>query len=398
MGKKLIWREESGGLFLSYEAKEVEKLENAVYEIFMDRNKNLGLRKIYQDFTFNYKVYGIESEIIKRTLKTFENTVGNLGVMFNGIRGTGKTVSAKIICNKLRQPTIIVDSRFDGGVENFLNTIPQDITIFVDEYEKIYRDSNDMLTIMDGVMNSEYRRLFIFTTNKLRVEENLLQRPSRIRYLKEFTHLGPRIVEEIVDDILINKKFKEDCVRFIASLQLITVDIVKTIIQEVNIHNESPQKFEDVFNVQKNEGKYNVLLKDEVGNLTTLARTVNVYPRPKFDEDSEGCRFEINNNSYGRVTKVLDIDTLQITQYQKNSEGKETKTPLKVFVVQIEPAIVFHYNYRFNQNTDSTIQNDEYAEELRVESESTSESCDCSESCEPSPKQSNGTHGIIMAG
>ena len=66
-----------------------------------------------------------------------------------------------------------------------------------------------MLSIMDGATNSEHRRVFLLTTNSLYINDNLLQRPGRIRYLKTFKDLTPEIIEEIVDDFLIYKEIPE---------------------------------------------------------------------------------------------------------------------------------------------------------------------------------------------
>jgi len=367
--EKKIWREIGGRLFLTHEATEHQKLENFVYVVSYDeRNGGFSLEKSFENFSFDYKIYGIESDVINRITRTyFSKVTRNLGVLFNGTKGTGKTVSAKLVCNRLKQPVIVVNAPYPN-LEIFLNSIPQDITIFIDEYEKIYQKSNEMLTIMDGVMNADYRRFFILTTNQLNVESNLLQRPSRIRYLKEFTHLGPKIVEEIVDDLLINKELKKECIQFIASLELITVDIVKSVIQEINIHNESPKMFEDVFNVQKNTGKYDVYLVAENEQLVSLGKNAKIYPRPKFYEDHIGYRFEVNDRSYGRVTDVLNYDTLQITQYYKDSNGNETKNVIRQFVVKIENSIIFHSNYRFDYNSKTTMYNEgnEFAEPIDV--------------------------------
>lgn len=60
---------------------------------------------------------------------------------------------------------------------------------------------------MDGVFNSPYRRVFLLTTNNLYVNENLIGRPSRIRYKKTFGNLQPEVVQEYLDDNLKNKKY-----------------------------------------------------------------------------------------------------------------------------------------------------------------------------------------------
>jgi len=98
----------------------------------MDPYERLYLTRVFDAFTFDYKVYGLETAFVNRVVKTYENTKGNLGVLLNGVRGTGKTVSSKIIANSLKQPVIIVDNPFNATVD-FLSAIPQDITIFLDQ-------------------------------------------------------------------------------------------------------------------------------------------------------------------------------------------------------------------------------------------------------------------------
>ena len=194
---KKVWNAEGKRLYLSHPSQEFEKLDNAIYTVGIDDFGRFYLVKNSDGFTFNYKLYGLESDLINRIIKTYEATSGNLGVLLNGLKGTGKTVSSKVIATNLNQPIILVDSHIKG-IHTFLNSISQNITIFIDEYEKVFGDSSAMLTIMDGALNSEFRRVFLLTTNELYVEKNLIQRPGRIRYLKKFEDLKPAVVEEIV--------------------------------------------------------------------------------------------------------------------------------------------------------------------------------------------------------
>jgi len=210
-------------------------------------------------FNFNYKIYGTESDILKRIKRTYLNTKDNLGVVFNGIRGTGKTVTAKQLCNSLEMPVILI-GKYSQNAHMFINSIAQNIVVFIDEYEKIYtkEHESDMLTVMDGALNSPFRRVFVLTTNNLYINENLIQRPGRIRYIKTFDGLQPEVIEEVIDDLLKYKNFKKELVEFVSGLELLTIDIVKAVIQEVNIHNESPTKFESVFNAKRLSTKFNL--------------------------------------------------------------------------------------------------------------------------------------------
>ena len=150
-------------------------------------------------------------------------------------------------------------------MHEYVNNINQNLTILIDEYEKIFEEDVEMLTIMDGAINSEFKRVFILTTNSLRINENLLQRPGRIRYVKSFQDLSPDIIEELIDDILINKKYKNEVFSFISNLQNITIDIAKSVIVEVNIHDELPEQFKKIFNVKQITGKYDLTVLNPDG-------------------------------------------------------------------------------------------------------------------------------------
>jgi len=340
---KKVWLDADGALYLSNPAIEQGQLDNGVYRLEQDMFERLYLRKVYDEFAFDYKVYGLESEFVDRVVKTYENTKGNLGVLLNGVRGTGKTVSSKIIANRLNQPVVIIDVPFDKTVD-FISSIPQDITIFLDEYEKTFKDSAVMLTIMDGVLNNDKRRVFLLTTNDLYVDRNLLQRPSRIRYMKSFEDLSPAVVEEIIDDYLIHKEFKQDLLKFVSCLELITVDVVKAIIQETNIHKESPYDFADLFNVKKNSGKYDIHMLDDKGKKTTFIKNMNVYPRPKFQKDIDGAYVELGGKYIGEVLEVISPNIIKVKPNVKGGKPIGFVAPI---VLEFEVSETRHYNYAF---------------------------------------------------
>lgn len=321
---ELVWVVKGGDFHLSEKQKNTfKKLEPAVYEL--QRNMfGFHLSPLSEKFEFPYKIYGLETDIIKRVLKYyFKTDSGNLGVMLNGVKGTGKTVTSKILCNSLNLPVVVVPRHMEDA-HNFINAIPQDIVVFVDEYEKIYKESNELLTIMDGALNAPYRRVFLMTTNNLYVDTNLIDRPSRVRYLKTFGNLSPDVVEEIVDDLLIHKEFKADCITFASTLEIITVDIVKSIINEVNIQEESPLNFKNIFNASTRKGKYKVFI--EIDNKVELfIKGAKISPRISFGDHSINSSFYINDTYVGRIQEVLDFSTIkvQITEDEIEVDANE---------------------------------------------------------------------------
>lgn len=343
---KKVWNADGNSLYLGYPSQEFEKLENVIYKVSLDMFERPFLSKVADNFTFDYKLYGLETDFINRVIKTYNATDnGNLGILLNGLKGTGKTVSSKQIANSLNQPIIIVGEN-KPQYPPFLNGIPQNITIFIDEYEKTFGNASNMLTIMDGASNSEYRRVFLLTTNELRIESNMIQRPGRVRYLKTFDHLKPAVIKEIVDDILVHKQFTNDCIQFISSLETITVDIVKAVLNEVNIHEEAPTAFETIFNVKKLKGKYNVSIREEDGTLTEIASNIGVHPRPMFNEGNVGYELEVDSVTVGEIVRVVNYNTVEVEPYELE-DGSPVGFKENI-MVKIEDADLINYAYAYD--------------------------------------------------
>lgn len=254
MGKQ-IWLQD-GNVFSQGSATTVshpEGLPKGIYEVKVSMT-GFYLGKIAESFTFDYKLYGLNQKFIDYVLKTYENTTGNLGVLLDGIKGTGKTVTAKELCNNLQLPVILVQSMGDSNdklIKYLSTTINFDCIFFFDEYEKEFKNSSDVLSFMDGTYNSIYRKIFLLTTNELNVDSNLLGRPSRIRYKKSFSNLSEEVTREILNDILKDKTAIEKVIELTHSMNIITIDLIKAIATEINIHGvEALPDIKETFNIE----------------------------------------------------------------------------------------------------------------------------------------------------
>ena len=337
-------------------------LPTALLNISYDERKGFYLEKMDDKFDFQHKIYGVETELINRVKKTYVNTNRNLGILLNGVKGTGKTVTSKLIANEIGIPVLVVQHAFAGLVD-FINSIKQDVIIFIDEYEKIFQERHTLLTIMDGVLSNEYRKFFILTTNETYINDNLLQRPGRIRYFKTFGNLKPNVVNEIVDDFLVHKHLKKDVVRFVSSLELITIDIVKSIVEEVNIHEESPEMFKDIFNCKKISGRYNVYeLKPNVLSTTGFDET-KLFEAVKLNrndftvgDDLVGNTFYVDGDYYARIKKVISpkIAILEfVKEYDDEDDDEDDNTESKNseiinITVRVESTDVMNYSYKWD--------------------------------------------------
>ena len=237
-----------------------EGLPKGIYEVKLSM-AGFYLSKIAESFTFDYKLYGLNQKFIDYVLKTYENTTGNLGVLLDGIKGTGKTVVAKELCNRLQLPVILVQSMGsdtnDKLIKYLSTAIDFDCIFFFDEYEKEFKDSSDVLSFMDGTYNSIYRKVFLLTTNELNVDPNLLGRPSRIRYKKSFGNLSEEVTREILNDILEDKTAIEKVIELTHSMNIITIDLIKAIATEINIHGaEALPDIKETFNIEFSKFSY----------------------------------------------------------------------------------------------------------------------------------------------
>jgi hypothetical protein len=230
----------------------VPELPLGIYTVSVDSKKNtLILVKTLDKFPMPEKLYDMDSKLIEHVKTWYEHMQrGSLGVLLSGVKGTGKTITAKQICNILGIPVILIGTAYNV-LPSFINNIRQNVLYFVDEYEKVFRDPNEsmLLTVMDGALDNGFKRVFLLTINELHVSNNLLQRPGRIRYLKKFGDMSFDALKQVVDERLQHKKLEADVMKFISELEIITIDIVKSIIDEVNIFNISPFDFRSIFNV-----------------------------------------------------------------------------------------------------------------------------------------------------
>lgn len=315
------------------------------------------LEKIEDRFEFNHKLYGLETGLINRVVKTWQLTDRNLGVLLNGLKGTGKTVTSKVICNELKVPVILIGFNPEGGgIPDFLNQIEQDVIVLIDEYEKIFGEDSELLTIMDGVLTGTSRKMFLLTTNNTYVNDNLLQRPSRIRYFKTFKDLSPEVIEEIVDDTLKNPVHRTDTIAAISNLEIITIDVVKSIIEEVNLHDESPIEFMDVFNVKKITGKYSIyeIVENDKGETVEveLNKGVKIYPR-EFDDHVIGRYFQINDEYFGEIKEIVSFDTIIVEVREDDDDdtprkrNKKPKAP-RLLTLRIETYDSIHRNFKYS--------------------------------------------------
>jgi len=249
--KNIIIKDERNYKVISGNAISIlDSLPPAIFELAYNSDKGFSLNEADSFFKNPEKLYGEVEETTKKVFNTFEAVEGNLGVLFSGPKGLGKSLTMRNICKaalKKGLPVILVKEHFESIV-TFIETICQPSVVVFDEFEKIYRDhnrierselegQNSLLNLFDSSLNC--KKLFLLACNDVRnMSEYLLNRPGRIHYHFRLNRLSIGEITEYCADNL----GKENCglIPDICSLGAripdFSYDMLRSIIFELNAY------------------------------------------------------------------------------------------------------------------------------------------------------------------
>lgn len=322
------WVDEGAAMFpISGATKIYQSPGNGVWGLYQGTgpDKRIGLTKLGDKFEFPFKIYdlGVDNflETVKKTWESdmFIDSKKNLGIIFLGTRGTGKTLAAKILCNQIGTPVIVISDIKEGMVE-FIQGLCFEAIILIDEAEKIFKKNEDdeiLLRIVDGSYNKT-RKMYIMTVNRLDVNENLIGRPGRVRYIKQFGNLTEKAINDYIDDNLMVPEERGNILSLIDQLEISTIDILKNIVEEVNIHGSISEN--TALNVPKAKYIFDILrfsnkTEDEVKEIKEIFRGIqNIETWLKEDHLEPG------------ETKTSDTQNNEDWLYDKYSGWKEKLT------------------------------------------------------------------------
>lgn len=224
------------GLYYPCENEVVRELPTGIYSLTYNRREyKIEAKLVNNQFKVPRKIYCLDEPFIKRVIATFNRRNTNLGVLLNGYKGSGKSMTAKIICNELNLPVFVINEKLDADdLQIFLNALKQDCVLFLDEYEKIFGRDGEMLALMDGSLTLDVNLMFLLTSNEKIVNENLFNRPSRIFFIKEFDGLEPNEIEEVLSDYLEFPEMKSEVLRLVQLFEEVTIDNIMTFVDEIN--------------------------------------------------------------------------------------------------------------------------------------------------------------------
>jgi hypothetical protein len=246
----------------------LQYLPRGVFELQFSKEEGYYLTRIDDNFEIPRKLYGPVETISKRVMDAFEISEKNLGVLFSGPKGLGKTITVKFICNKALEsdyPVILIKENL-GNITSFIEEIKQPCVIVIDEFEKLYHKEDQydaasqesILGMFDPIMES--RKLFMLTCNNIHnMFDYLLDRPGRIHYHFRSRSLSIRDIRDYCEDNLSEKDdemIKEIC-NYSIKVRDFSYDMLHSIIFEINNFGGALYDIVDILNLgNSDEVKY----------------------------------------------------------------------------------------------------------------------------------------------
>lgn len=249
------------GMTYSRTHPDAAPLPVGVYSVDYSPMSGFYLTWTAERFDLPSKLYALEVGFVERVLDAYSRSNASIGVLLSGLKGAGKTVVAKQICNGSGLPALVVTKPYPG-IESFLQELDCPTVIFFDEFEKVFGVSGidgistegtemasaALLALMDGASLSQ-PHLFLLTVNERTISSSLLDRPSRVRYAIEFADLSADVVTEIVDDLLVDRAHRDAVLEWLSRRILLSIDAVVSVIQEVNWFGFDEAVFSRWFNL-----------------------------------------------------------------------------------------------------------------------------------------------------
>lgn len=240
----------------------LNSLPFGIYTVNFSDREGFFLEKTQDKFQLPTKIYNVCGDLLNKIKIVFDTYDSNLGVLFSGLKGSGKSMGAKMLCNDLKIPVILIKNmgNLNGIMFEWLSTFAFKCCFFFDEFEKHFskrEDSYPVLSFLDGVYQNSHKKLYLLTVNSLNIDENLLSRPSRIRYVKKFDNLPKNSIIEYLTDNLKDTSIIPNLMSYIETFEMVSIDILHVLVQEINLFGfEQFMDDKEILNIEEQKIKY----------------------------------------------------------------------------------------------------------------------------------------------
>lgn len=211
-------------------------------------------------FEYPSKVYGDEEVFSQKCVDAFLCQDRNSNVLLTGKKGTGKSLQVKLISRLAQVPTILVAENYEG--QQYCDAIAKigKSVVVLEEFDKYYPEQEQqekLLVLLDGTYGTN--SLFVLTSNSKNLSQYFYNRPSRIKYHRDYDNLRDSVIEEVISDTLVNKEHTAELQEVVDILADVSMDVLQEVIKETNRTKKSPKEAIRDMNVRVEHGEFDVV-------------------------------------------------------------------------------------------------------------------------------------------
>lgn len=216
----------------------LKMLPAGVYRLgFDEKTEQLWFENVSTSFDLPEKIYGESYKAYANVVyRKYRDSKQNLGFLMTGTKGSGKSMIAEIIGNKVIQslrPVIMLNGEFSIQVLERASKIAGPCMFYWDEFSKyLDRDKQNQLLPFFSSTNIK-ETLFVIADNETnQLSPYILDRPGRFRYHIRFSGISRDLCDEICKEHgITNKEILEHIYAYIAENK-ISIDVMRVLAQE----------------------------------------------------------------------------------------------------------------------------------------------------------------------
>lgn len=150
-------------------------------------------------FPEDYYLSEADKKFMSKVINTYNNTDKlTTGVLFSGLKGSGKTLMAKTTAMKSDLPIIVVNGAVRANdIESFFSQVSDNVCIIMDELDKNWYLPS-LLGFFDGVKPTCKKLILCTANDENDIDKYLNDRCSRIRYKRIFNSIDKNIAKTVL--------------------------------------------------------------------------------------------------------------------------------------------------------------------------------------------------------
>ena len=246
----------------------------------------------------------------------------NLGFLFTGQSGMGKTQTIRNLVNLLGYPCIVVDHEVEtGALTGLINDAGTPVIVFFDEFEKIFTDKSEhLLGFFDGI--TENRVISFCSMNEVgRLSNYFFNRPGRFIFNFRFEELPVSVALEYIES-KIKVEDIERLVNYLSTVYNLSYDLCDKIVllnnrlgsanlaDSLQYLNQDIAIFERSAILKMVSSAGTTILESEAYDLNRKTPRLEFNYEKKIGKKNVDFCFDVHESNFikGRVTQFDDAE------------------------------------------------------------------------------------------